>query len=331
MYRRGEYGKRIVAGKRTLLATLTVCILCWLAGYGEGTGFPLVPALGRTPLWNYICRSIPSKETAYLGGFFLTLGAAFLLHRIHYISGLIREKTVFPFLFFMLFISTNPDLLSLNPALPGIFCLILGTYRLFQSYHEEKSLKNSFDWAFLIGIGSLFWVQILWFTPLFWFGMYQMRSLGIRSFLSSVFGMLAVYWLALGWCVWQNDYSVFTQPFGSFFQFHPVEKDWKLLAGTAYAALLTLVASLNILTHEHADNLRTREYLSFLIVFAIAAFLLYFAYDLEEFLFVTAIPSSILVSHFFTVTWNRWTGGLFYCTILIFICILFIRLWWNYL
>lgn len=331
MYRREEYGRRIIAGKRTLFSAVLACILCWLAGYGEGTGFPLLPASRATPLWQFVCRSIPTKEAAYLSGFFLMLGGAFLIHRINYISGLIREKTVFPFLFFILFSSTDPELFPLMPTSLGIFCLVLGMYQLFRSYHDENSLKTSFDWAFLIGAGSLFWIHILWFVPLFWFGMYHLRSLGIRSFLSSVFGLLAVYWVALGWCVWQKDFTVFTQPFSVLFEFDPVEKITWMFAGAGYAMFLTLVASLNILTHEHADNLRTREYLSFLIVFSVAAFLLYFFYDLPEFLAAASIPSTILISHFFTVTWNKWTEGLFYFTILFFICILFIRLWWNYL
>ena len=331
MYRRGEHAKRIIAGKRTLFTTLVVCILCWLAGYGEGTGFPLVPSSRETPLWKYICHLIANRETAYSIGFFLMLGAAFLLHRINYVSGLIREKTVFPFLFFMLFTSTNPEFFPLEPTSLVIFCLILGIYQLFRSYHDENALRKSFDWAFLIGTGSLLWIHILWFVPLFWFGMYHLRSLGIRSFLASVFGLLAVYWLALGWCVWQNDFTVFTQPFRALAEFHPVNRVTWSFAGTGYLALLTLIVSLNILTHEHADNLRTREYLSFLIVFAIESFLLYFLSDHSEFMAAASIPASILVGHFFTVAWNKWTSWLFYFTILFFICILFIRLWWNYL
>ena len=58
--------------------------------------------------------------------------------------------------------------------------------------------------------------------------------------------------------------------------------------------------SLNIVTHEYEDNLRTRQFLSFLIVMAIWSFGLFFIYEQssEEFLEMACVPASILIAHF---------------------------------
>lgn len=333
MIRRGEYGKRAIAAKETYLLTILLSVLCWAVGYVGNLGFPMVEDAYDTPLWHKLCHIIPNKETAYGIGLLLMFGAAFLIQRMNYVVGLIREKTVLPFLFFVLFVSTNPDFFPLKPTSLGVFCLVLGVYELFLSYHNSETQVSAFNWALLIGIGSLFWVHIVWFVPLYWFGMYHLRSLGFRTFLASLLGFLTVYWFVLGWCVWQKDFTLFTASFPLLVQFKLMVitgSIWSWLT-VCYSVLLTLIAAINILTQEYSDSLRTRENLSFLVIFSVWAILLYFLYDYasEEFLVTACIPMSILVAHFFTVRWNKWVRVLFYFTIVFFITVLFIRVWNN--
>lgn len=329
--RREENEKRIIAGKRTFTFTILISIICWFAGYMDNIGFPVADSTHPMPLWRDLCNLILGKETAYFIGFIFMLGGAFLIHRINYMLNLIREKTVLPFLFFVLFMSTNPDFFSFKSALISVICLLLGMYQLFLSYHNPADCRRTFDWAALIALGSLFWVQIVWFYPLFWFGMYHLRSLSFRSFIASLLGAGTVYWFLLGWCVWIGNFSLFTGTFGSLFDFRVVLFKGGILSliGIGYMLLLTLVASFNILAREYADNLRTREYLSFLIAFAAWALLFYFLYDYssEDFLAIACVPISILLGHFFTVGWNKWLSYLFFFTVILFITILFIRLW----
>lgn len=333
MVREGEYGKQVIAGRRTYILIILLSIVCWAVGYVWNVGFPLLPDIYDMPLWKKFCEIIPNKETAYGIGLLLMFGAAFLILRMNYILGLIRQKTILPFLFFVLFISTNPAFFPLKSTSLGVFCLVLGMYELLISYHNTQTQTLAFNWAFLIGVGSLFWIHIIWFIPLFWFGMYHLRSLGIRSFLASLLGFFAIYWCMLGWCVWQKDFTLFTQSFPMLGRFKLVEiggEVWNWIP-VCYMALLAFIASINILTQEYSDSLRARENLSFLIVFSIWAFLLYFLYDYtsEEFLVAFCIPTSILIAHFFTVRWNKWIRVLFYFTIGIFIAVLFIRIWNN--
>lgn len=331
MIRREENGRRIIAGKRTFTFTILISIICWFVGYISNVGFPIVASTHPMPLWSSLCHLIPDKETAYLLGIILMFGGAFLIHRINYVLNLVREKTVLPFLFFVLFVSTNPDFFPFKSALISVICLVLGMYQLFLSYHGPSDCRRAFNWAMIIALGSLFWIQIVWFYPLFWFGMYHLRSLSFRSFIASLFGAGIVYWFLLGWCTWTGSFFFLTNTFSSLFNFKFILLNGGILGlvGIGYMLLLALVASFNILAREYADNLRTREYLSFLIVFAFWSFLFYFLYDYssEEFLAITYIPVSILLGHFFTVNWSKWLSYLFFFTVTLFISILFIRLW----
>ena len=97
-------------------------------------------------------------------------------------------------------------------------------------------------------------------------------------------------------------------------------------------ALLTVVASLNIVMHDTEDSLRSRQFLSFLIAMSVWAFSLYFLYDQvsEEFLETACVPASILIAHFFTVTRGKIVFWSFFTTVAVLVATLFIRIW-NFL
>ncbi len=319
----------------TFLPALLACMVCWVVSYIYSVGYPVYGEVSSTPLWNAICRILPGKAFTYIIGMVLMFGGAFLLHRANYVLALIREKTILPFLFYVLFISTNPDFFPLKSTSLGVFCLILALYQLFLTYHDPETRAEAYNAALLVGVGSLLWIHLLWFLPLLWVGMYNFRSLTPRTFIASLLGVGTVYWFQLGWCVWQQDYTPFTQVFPLLFKVRLLSiggiatVDW---ISIAIMLLLTVVASINILTHEYEDSLRSRQYLFFLILMAIWAFGLYFLYEQvsEEFLETACIPVSILVAHFFTVARGKVVFWSFYATLVLFIALLFIRLW-NFL
>ncbi len=331
-----HYTRRFnLSGTTTFVVVLLGCIVCWVASYLESVGYPVYGEVAAPPLWNAICRALPGKAFTYLIGMLLMFGGAFLLHRANYILVLIREKTLLPFLFFVLFISTNPDFLPLKSTTLGVFCLVLAIYQLFTSYHNPEATGKAYNAALLIGIGSLLWIHILWFIPLFWIGMYNFRSLSLRTFLASLLGVSTVYWFLLAWCIWFRDFTPFTIPFAALFKtnflfFTEISiAEWIGLGGVI---LLTAVSTVNIVTHEYEDVLRTRQFLYFLITMTVWAFALYLLYAQasEEFMETACIPMSILIAHFFTVVRNKIAFWTFYSTIALYIALLFLRIW-NFL
>lgn len=313
-----KYSRRFdFSAPPTFVPVLLACIACWVVSYLYSVGYPVYGEVSATPLWNTICQTLPGKEFTYIIGMALMFGGAFLLHRANYVLVLIREKTMLPFLFYVLFISTNPDFFPLKSTSVGVFCLILAIYQLFTTYHDPEAREKAYSAALLIGIGSLLWVHLLWFLPLFWLGMYNFRSLTSRTFIASLLGVATVYWFLLGWCVWQRDFTLFNVPFSTLFKVRLLATDGIVLLdwiSIMAIALLTVVASLNIVMHDTEDSLRSRQFLSFLIAMSVWAFSLYFLYDQvsEEFLETACVPASILIAHFFTVTRGRSCFGRFY-------------------
>ncbi len=314
------------------LYLLVVSLLFWITGYLYSVGYPVYEEVTATPLWNAVCRALPNKFVTYLIGFLLMSGGAFLIHRMNFLLAIIREKTFLPFLLYIFLISTNLDLFPLKAASAGIFCLILATYQLFTSFHESNAVNKAFNAALFIGAGSLFWVYTLWFLPLFWIGMYNFKSLSLRTFLASLMGLIAIYWFLFGWCVIKHDFTPFTLSFSVLAKIHLFRIngagliDWIILA---YAGFFTLIAALHIITHDHEDNLRTRQYLFFLIAFAVLSFGLFFIYEQSsaEFLSVACMPVALLLSHYFTVNKGRKRFMTYYISVTVFIILIVMRLW----
>lgn len=316
----------------TLAYVLAGCLACWALCFVREIGYPIQEEAGATLIWQFLCGRFPSVTWAYAVGFVLMAGGAFLVHRANYVLMLIREKTLLPVLIYVLLLSTNEDFLPLKATSFGVFFTILAIYELFTAYHDAQNRRNIFNAALLVSLGSLVWIHILWLIPLIWYGMYLFRVLSFRTFLATLLAPATIYWIVLVYALGQEEMGLFTQPFASLFTFHPLHItgntvwDWVAIG---YLIGLTLLASIHILTHEYEDNLRTREFLAFLILLALSSFALYFLYEQssEEFLQIACFPASILIAHFFTVVRNRCTLGLFHFTNLLFILLFLLRIW----
>jgi hypothetical protein len=314
---------------------LGASLLFWVIGYMAMADYPVQGYTSATPLCELIYLSLPGKAIACLAGILLTFAGAFLLHRTNYLLMIIREKTVMPFLLYVLLISSNPGGYPLNTTSPGMFCLLLAFYRLLTSYNEAGAIRKAFNIGLFIGLSSLLWVHVLWFIPVFWWGMYRFKIFTLRTFLSSITGLAVIYWFLFGWCVIQHDFTLFSLTFAPLTQIgitgdlagNLQTADWINLI---YIAFLAVIAIVNILLHEHDDSLRTRRYLSFLIVFLIASAGLFFLYNQRpgEFLNVACIPASILAAHFFAVQKGKKTLWLYYILTLLFIIISLIQSLW---
>ena len=330
------FSSRYTTGKLSIFLFINIaCILCWIAGYIFSIGYPVYGEISAPPLWNYICQIMPEKGITFMIGFFLMVGGAFLVHMANYSLMLIREKTLLPVLFYMLLSSTNLDFFPIKSASFGVFCLVLAIYQLFISYHNPYNTYRAFNASFIIGVESLLWTYILCFLPLFWFGMYKFRSLNIRSFVASVMGVITIYWFVFGWCVWQSDYSALSIPYHTLFKIQPLQifnSEWTDWIGIIYGVILISIASINIITHKHEDNLRIRQFLSFLILMTVWSFGLFFLYEQssEEFLQVIGLPASILIAHFFTVVKGKYVFWMFNVSLIAYFIFFILRIW-NFL
>ncbi len=316
----------------TYIYLLAVSLAFWVIGYINSIGYPVYSETTTLPLWNAICQLLPNKTITYLIGLLLTVGGAFLIHRTNYVLVIIREKTLLPFFLYIFFISTNFDFFPLKPTLAGVFCLILAMYELFTSYHDPKAVFKAYNAALFIGVGSLLWAHIIWFLPLFWIGMYNFKTLNLRTFIASFLSFGTVYWILLAICIYKHDFTYFSSAFVVLSKIRMLDitntnpTDW---IAFVFPGILLLISAIYIFTHVHDDNLRARQYLYFLISFSVLSYLLFFFYEQSsnEFLSVACLSGSILLGHFFTVKKDKKRFFLFHISMILFIVLSSLRLW----
>ena len=283
-----------------VLITVLVCLACWIACYYYSAGIPLSDDEAVLPLNKWL----NNKAVMYAFGLFLMILTAFIIQRINDIEMLISERTRLVFMFYILLTSTNLQILPFNSSTIVLLCLVCMINELFKTFQSPETKGHLFNAGVCIGVAGLFMPQTLWFTLLLWFGMYQLFSLNYRSFFSSLIGVLSIFWLALAWCVWKLDFSLFAR-------FYVSLTDFKLFTvfqsmryyhiGFIFIAILMFPLLLNIKMDTINNRMRVRQMLSFLLNMLVMSCILICLYGSNASMFISVLylPLSILLAYFF--------------------------------
>jgi hypothetical protein len=333
-YRSTDKRKKTLSDWPTLLATFSICLLCWIVGFISLLGFPLTTDDSALPFLDQLFQWLDNRILVYLIGFLFMILIAFIIQRISDIEMLIRERTRIVFLLFVLLISTDVNLLPFKEVTIVLLCLVFMINELFKAYQAPEATGKMFNTGVLIGISGLFMPQALWFTPLLWIGMYHFLSLSYRSFVASLIGVLIIYWFVLAWCVWTHDFSIFASLYASLtdFDFMSAFLSFRhFQIGLIGVVLLMILAFVSIQKDAINNRVRVRQMLSFLLIMSVWSLVLICLYgsDAHSFLAVFYIPVSVLIAYFFENMRSRFRFLLYYF-ILALSAVSFILKIWNY-
>ena len=316
-----------------VILTLAVCLSCWITGYIYSIGFPLEENRVVLPLWGVLCNLLNYKPVAYITGFLVIVLCAFVIQRMSDREVLISERTRLPFMLFILLVSTDPELLSLRAITVVLLCIVFMVFELFNSYQSPESTGKLFNAGVLLGSAVLLMPQIFLLVPVLWFGIYKFRCLNMKSFAASVTGILIIYWFVIAWCVFINDFSIFTSLYLSItgFDIISLSSFQPYHVGLVAVVILLIMAYVYIKSDALSNSVRVRMMLSFLLNMAVWLVILILLYSNETDLFfaVLCIPVSILVAYFFENIRYRFRFGLYYFMLVLW-CVSFIMRLWNF-
>lgn len=115
---------------------------------------------------------------------------------------------------------------SLHPLQDGLIvsCLMLASYYLlFKSYQRTEAVSPIFHSFLCLGIGSLFFPQLLFSAPFYlWYATVYLRSLTWRTFWAAMTGLILPYWLMAGYFLYTEDFSRFIGHFRELILFQPI-------------------------------------------------------------------------------------------------------------
>lgn len=209
-----------------------------------------------------------------------------------------------------LFQDINSALVTLCAAMFYIF--------LFRCY-QDKNSPGFIYYAYLaVGLGSVFWVQTLYFVPVLWIiTSTNLLALNFRNFIASLLGILTPYWFLFAWFAFKDDIPEILDHFAGLGDFHQIA-DFSVLTSheliaLAFMFLLAVTGMIHFANTAHQDNIRTRLFYETFIVMDALAFV-YIILQPQHFAYlygILAINTSPLIGHFIALTHTKWTNGYF--------------------
>ena len=132
----------------------------------------------------------------------IILLTATLLTKIATHFQLVKEQTLLPLLFFLLFQLLTPSFINqFEPA--NILSLIVFVLVaiLYTCYQENRSTEKNFIIALIVSTLSFVDAHILYLLPVLIIGIIQMQAASLRTFAAMIVGLLTPYWIVwgLGW------------------------------------------------------------------------------------------------------------------------------------
>ena len=207
-------------------------------------------------------------------------------------------------------------------------CMVAAFLMLFQTYQTSRCMGRIFYAFAAIGLGSLAFVQMLWYVPVLWILMAtQLQSMNWRTWLASMLGLAMPYWFALVWFLlpfnlsadWTADLSPLADHFALLADIaNPSFPSTSYLLGSILVFALTLILGAVGITHfwqySFEDKIRIRLlYGFFTAMTAFTVFLILVQpqhFDvLMRLLTLCACP---LIAHVLTFTSSRLSNILFF-------------------
>lgn len=273
---------------------------------------PIAKLVGDNPLVHVILS------------FVLVMVLAFFVQIINDRYSFIRIRSKLPAILFAIVLGGFIGMHTLHPIYFSAIFVLLAIYRLFSMFEKAKPYSAVFDVGFLLGVGSLFCLNLMILFPAFLISIAILsRETRLREFLIISLGFLLPFAFALSYAFLTNN---FQDTFNSFVQSISVpvnhfKNNYTLQIYLVVLVLYTLIASLNILKQYDKKKVSSRKYFSaffWIFVFSLAGFTFVPATS-QEMLVITAIPVTFLISNFFIFMKSRFWGELLFSLLLIIV------------
>lgn len=214
--------------------------------------------------------------------------------------------------------------------------VIVAFLMFFQTYQDPQAVGCSYFAFACFGIGSMVFVQVLWYVPLLWLLMStQLQSMSWRTWMASLLGLVTPYWFALLWLLYQQDFSLVVDHFSALAQF-----DFSLQQLTvrhvlvfSFLVILSAAGIIHFWSYSFEEKIRIRLIYGFLTALLSFTFLFIILQPqhFDALLRIAIVCASPLIAHVFTFTASRMSNILFFVTTGLVVVITAYSLWTHLL
>ncbi len=156
------------------------------------------------PLWQSLLGGLAqmpllSRILAALFIIVLTMIVGTSANRYHFV----QKPCMLAGLYFALPSANVVSVTCLEPVHIFVLCLLLALRRLFNVATLERPMRNVFEAAAIVSLGSLFWSKGVWAMPLFLVVLPMLRIMSARSFVAMLLGFCTP--TAIVFCIYFLD------------------------------------------------------------------------------------------------------------------------------
>jgi hypothetical protein len=267
--------------------------------------------------------------TGVIVSFALVAFMAFLLVNFNTTSFFITERTYFPALLYVLAGGMFPEYQTMNPALPASLFLMLAIMRIINGYRKQGLANNFFDAGLLISTGSLFYANLIWFGLLVFIGIILIRSVNVSEIAIAVIGLVTPYFILFGiyYILGRAPSGIWEIIRENLFAEHTAYHFTRLIIAAIIINSLIILVSLSYLfSLLNIKKIKSRKTFSLLIWYFLVSLAVYYIIPSVsvEIAWLSAIPCSYFMTHYFIFLKKRLMPEIFLT--LIFLMVLVIQI-----
>jgi hypothetical protein len=241
---------------------------------------------------------------------------AFLILKLNVQYTFIRIRTVLPSILFILITSGLHELHAMHPVYPAALFLILTVDRIFNAYDKEVIHSNAFEAGIFLAIGSLFYLNLIFFFPFLWIGFIILKQkVNWREFILTTLGFIFPWLIALTYYAATGQTDELSVTLKSNISLHQsfLKGNLPIQIYMGFLVLLTLLASFLILSQYDGKKISSRKYFkAFFWIFLISCILIAANPAVsQEIIILLAIPLTYLISNYLIYMKRQFWGELF--------------------
>ncbi len=289
----------------------------WFRSYLNPDFFPFFEGENDMFLYKALTQWVAKSALAsnLLSMVFVIILSFFIL-KLNTEYAFIRVRTFLPSNIFVLIIGGLIALHTLHPVYFALLFLLLCVDRIFQSYEMEKFHASAFEAGFFIGLGSLFYLNLIFFFPITWIGFLLInKRTQWRNFVLPVLGFMVPWLFTWSYYFLSDQITVFVDTiimnFDTDNQFFSGNRALQIYL--AYLMFISLLGSLFLLNQYDEKKISTRKNFQvfFLIFFTAFILLLFVPAVSQEIVIIMSLPLTYLISNYLIFMKRKVWGNLF--------------------
>ena len=211
---------------------------------------------------------------------------------------------------------------SASAMLLSIF-VVMSFITAFLTYQDKSSMGRTFYSFLSLGLATLLEIRLLYFAPVMWIAMFfYLRSMNIRIFISSLFGLVCPYWFVSLYLIYTNDFTLAVSHFSRLVKFGHIADFSHIpvsaLVSIYFVTTLSVTGIIHYLRNRINDKTRTRMLYNTFILFNLATivFLILQPQLYMPLLTILIVTGSPLIAHFIALT-HTWITNMSFKVIVI--------------